>query len=120
MDLYSGRASPVRPISVAAAIIFVSLATGALAEEVKLEDRKSTRLNSSHLGISYAVFCLKKKSHLTTAAQKLNNPIQGQLKVREPAAARAPSASPHGQPRAARTAVQDTRCRVTPTPTQRP
>src|SRR5262245_62582318 len=24
-------------------------------------DRKSTRLNSSHLGISYAVFCLKKK-----------------------------------------------------------
>src|ERR1035441_10983638 len=26
-----------------------------------LTDRKSTRLNSSHLGISYAVFCLKKK-----------------------------------------------------------
>src|SRR5256885_3828513 len=26
-----------------------------------LEDRKSTRLNSSHLVISYAVFCLKKK-----------------------------------------------------------
>src|SRR5205814_7327979 len=27
-------------------------------------DRKSTRLNSSHLGISYAVFCLKKKKNL--------------------------------------------------------
>src|SRR5256885_11560293 len=27
-----------------------------------LEDRKSTRLNSSHLVISYAVFCLKKKN----------------------------------------------------------
>src|SRR5437899_7127500 len=27
----------------------------------RLRDRKSTRLNSSHLGISYAVFCLKKK-----------------------------------------------------------
>src|SRR5205814_3728591 len=27
-----------------------------------LPDRKSTRLNSSHLGISYAVFCLKKKT----------------------------------------------------------
>src|SRR5262245_62895300 len=27
----------------------------------KVTDRKSTRLNSSHLGISYAVFCLKKK-----------------------------------------------------------
>src|SRR3712207_7670678 len=28
---------------------------------VQLEDRKSTRLNSSHANISYAVFCLKKK-----------------------------------------------------------
>src|SRR5437899_5921438 len=30
-------------------------------ERYEREDRKSTRLNSSHLGISYAVFCLKKK-----------------------------------------------------------
>src|SRR6476659_9113421 len=30
-------------------------------------DRKSTRLNSSHLGISYAVFCLKKKKKSTDA-----------------------------------------------------
>src|SRR5471030_3402243 len=29
-------------------------------------DRKSTRLNSSHLGISYAVFCLKKKKKNNT------------------------------------------------------
>src|SRR5690349_24240849 len=29
-------------------------------------DRKSTRLNSSHVEISYAVFCLKKKSTTTT------------------------------------------------------
>src|SRR5437899_12043562 len=29
-------------------------------------DRKSTRLNSSHLGISYAVFCLKKKKKKKT------------------------------------------------------
>src|SRR5437899_8170077 len=29
-------------------------------------DRKSTRLNSSHLGISYAVFCLKKKKREET------------------------------------------------------
>src|SRR5690625_7176314 len=28
-------------------------------------DRKSTRLNSSHVAISYAVFCLKKKKHRT-------------------------------------------------------
>src|SRR5690625_6624246 len=31
------------------------------------EDRKSTRLNSSHVAISYAVFCLKKKKSTTTA-----------------------------------------------------
>src|SRR5699024_6477945 len=30
-------------------------------QEYKAEDRKSTRLNSSHVSISYAVFCLKKK-----------------------------------------------------------
>src|SRR5256885_11951823 len=30
-------------------------------EEHRQQDRKSTRLNSSHLVISYAVFCLKKK-----------------------------------------------------------
>src|SRR5690606_40894425 len=32
--------------------------------EHKEVDRKSTRLNSSHVKISYAVFCLKKKKHL--------------------------------------------------------
>src|ERR1035437_10665540 len=31
-----------------------------------LPDRKSTRLNSSHANISYAVFCLKKKQHNST------------------------------------------------------
>src|SRR3712207_7523450 len=30
-----------------------------------ISDRKSTRLNSSHANISYAVFCLKKKQHNT-------------------------------------------------------
>src|SRR5207249_11883085 len=34
---------------------------GALRQQL-LEDRKSTRLNSSHVSISYAVFCLKKKN----------------------------------------------------------
>src|SRR5699024_11637167 len=31
--------------------------------EIVLSDRKSTRLNSSHVSISYAVFCLKKQKH---------------------------------------------------------
>src|SRR3989442_2820739 len=34
-------------------------------------DRKSTRLNSSHVRISYAVFCLKKKTTLSLLAKKL-------------------------------------------------
>src|SRR3712207_7003529 len=33
-----------------------------ISDEGPLEDRKSTRLNSSHANISYAVFCLKKKN----------------------------------------------------------
>src|SRR2546421_5069079 len=35
-------------------------------------DRKSTRLNSSHDQISYAVFCLKKKKKNTTRHRRLN------------------------------------------------
>src|SRR5436853_5390898 len=34
-------------------------------------DRKSTRLNSSHLGISYAVFCLKKKKKINKINKEL-------------------------------------------------
>src|SRR5258705_611094 len=33
-----------------------------LVRRIIRQDRKSTRLNSSHLGISYAVFCLERKS----------------------------------------------------------
>src|SRR5437899_4884826 len=38
---------------------------GGSATLTQTGDRKSTRLNSSHLGISYAVFCLKKKKKTT-------------------------------------------------------
>src|SRR5258705_9919165 len=38
-------------------------------------DRKSTRLNSSHLGISYAVFCLKKKK-ITTGIKLVMHGVQ--------------------------------------------
>src|SRR5438445_10093443 len=48
--------------------------TGVNVDARILRDRKSTRLNSSHANISYAVFCLKKKTNmkmtLTTTAQK--------------------------------------------------
>src|SRR5256885_12006341 len=48
------------------------------AEEVQrfeiARDRKSTRLNSSHLVISYAVFCLKKKTTLPPSATTAERP----------------------------------------------
>src|SRR5699024_11576578 len=34
-----------------------------IQNDIQLIDRKSTRLNSSHVSISYAVFCLKKKNN---------------------------------------------------------
>src|SRR2546430_12076541 len=42
-----------------------------------LQDRKSTRLNSSHSQISYAVFCLKKKKNyiLSSATANIDNTI---------------------------------------------
>src|SRR3712207_7058671 len=61
-------------INVAAALVVLGLATSFLpsgtpaakdieaSAEPRYEDRKSTRLNSSHANISYAVFCLKKKN----------------------------------------------------------
>src|SRR2546430_11292827 len=39
-------------------------------------DRKSTRLNSSHSQISYAVFCLKKKKHQNTWTQIMQSVLQ--------------------------------------------
>src|SRR5438045_5513385 len=48
-------------------VAVAALAVGAApAAPASTADRKSTRLNSSHLGISYAVFCLKKKNKNTT------------------------------------------------------
>src|SRR2546422_2714093 len=43
------------------------------------QDRKSTRLNSSHGYISYAVFCLKKKKKNSPA-----RPVQGRLRTNDP------------------------------------
>src|SRR2546426_6099039 len=47
--------SPQIELQAVTKFIFISLSE-------KVRDRKSTRLNSSHLVISYAVFCLKKKN----------------------------------------------------------
>src|SRR5256885_2582667 len=54
------------------------LRTDTLASQRKLpSDRKSTRLNSSHLVISYAVFCLKKKKYAGVLANNDLTVISG-------------------------------------------
>src|SRR5256885_10278598 len=47
---------------------FIFLAGTSIFLYSRRQDRKSTRLNSSHLVISYAVFCLKKKKHIHVLA----------------------------------------------------
>src|SRR2546430_8621396 len=54
----------------------------AVEKENRLEDRKSTRLNSSHSQISYAVFCLKKKKTQTRCLS--SQPSQLHTCVRSP------------------------------------
>src|SRR2546426_3890815 len=59
----TGRTA-MKPIQLALGLSFLVAASGAAQSRGLREvrrDRKSTRLNSSHLVISYAVFCLKKK-----------------------------------------------------------
>src|SRR2546426_6146055 len=55
----SGQSDPVHRPGPAARATRVSRTA---VEHGRYRDRKSTRLNSSHLVISYAVFCLKKKN----------------------------------------------------------
>src|SRR5205814_10587811 len=60
--IFSGAQSKVREAG-------GTLAGGHTIRDAEPKDRKSTRLNSSHLGISYAVFCLKKNTRRVSAAR---------------------------------------------------
>src|SRR5256885_2867147 len=64
-------------------VLFGALGKGlfahGFAQAVQIVDRKSTRLNSSHLVISYAVFCLKKKKQ-----SELRQRGRGQSRQRRP------------------------------------
>src|SRR5699024_12055016 len=63
-ERYGFYRHPLKP----GGIMLHSVSVGeTLAEtECSIIDRKSTRLNSSHVSISYAVFCLKKKKNTST------------------------------------------------------
>src|SRR5690606_41530979 len=63
-----GERAAVRGVLLQRELVLVverrALQAGAQAHEVRRRpDRKSTRLNSSHVKISYAVFCMKKKKY---------------------------------------------------------
>src|SRR5690606_41908340 len=69
----SRRSSLIGALAAVACLLFFDFAVTELQEPgevffhwlvVVLADRKSTRLNSSHVKISYAVFCLKKKNKI--------------------------------------------------------
>src|SRR3712207_7072455 len=65
MTLLLGVAYPLLVTGVAH-VAFPWKADGSLVTATGARDRKSTRLNSSHANISYAVFCLKKKKNNNT------------------------------------------------------
>src|SRR5260221_3251664 len=66
--------TPGAPIAASA-----SLASHGLERALGDRDRKSTRLNSSHTVISYAVFCLKKKSHYATYTLSFSYVLQNAI-----------------------------------------
>src|SRR5438309_8464859 len=53
--------------------VLSTIPTGKDPDAMVVEDRKSTRLNSSHSSISYAVFCLKKKKKNTKHQKHITN-----------------------------------------------
>src|SRR2546427_5932567 len=65
----SGEAAAQLGLTIAGGLLVTDVVTGGPADRAgrhDVGDRKSTRLNSSHSQISYAVFCLKKKKKKTT------------------------------------------------------
>src|SRR5256885_12200206 len=65
-DLRMAMTHAAQSAAQATHMVCATAGTTSIFNSSPLEDRKSTRLNSSHLVISYAVFCLKKKNHITT------------------------------------------------------
>src|SRR5438477_8885154 len=70
MVLKGWKRDQMKPTSEAECRLYKSAKLlAAVTASLLVSDRKSTRLNSSHMSISYAVFCLKKKKNTTTQSQ---------------------------------------------------
>src|SRR5258705_6955338 len=65
---------PCRELNRAIREVSAVIRESRLPPQFGVRDRKSTRLNSSHLGISYAVFCLKKKKKRPVAGPPFGRP----------------------------------------------
>src|SRR2546430_17099126 len=61
------------PRTRASSLSSISAPTAPRSTAGRCRDRKSTRLNSSHSQISYAVFCLKKKRNNTRTCRRRSN-----------------------------------------------
>src|SRR5438132_5290516 len=81
-EIYTLSLHDALPISQLPGVGLVSISGGqrpavrVQADPMKLADRKSTRLNSSHTVISYAVFCLKKKTKARHRSKRHDPMIQ--------------------------------------------
>src|SRR2546430_10481422 len=81
--LFRSHSTLERPADSAWRLSQRSLATATAADhhttlyhQYAVRDRKSTRLNSSHSQISYAVFCLKKKTFISSRLATKSNQIK--------------------------------------------
>src|SRR5690242_21311229 len=73
-------ALPILYVGMIESEIFRALADPTRRAVLERVDRKSTRLNSSHMSISYAVFCLKKKKKETEQQRHRRHPHQDSLR----------------------------------------
>src|SRR5690242_21393982 len=71
----AGRGGDADPGEAAGAAAQGRARQDAAARGPRPQDRKSTRLNSSHMSISYAVFCLKKKKPPFFSSSAINWPV---------------------------------------------
>src|SRR5256885_9502873 len=78
-EIYTLSLHDALPILQAHALVKARVLLARCAQNVcgQSADRKSTRLNSSHLVISYAVFCLKKKKRLHSRHEVTNLQLEG-------------------------------------------
>src|SRR3712207_8722155 len=72
-DQHRKRAEQVPDVEVFRGVVLAPLV---VPEFRQREDRKSTRLNSSHANISYAVFCLKKNYHRLRPNSTRSTPLR--------------------------------------------